>query len=129
MTTTTTPLDKIKPAGRADTIIYMPYYAKTKHNWLPYAISLYHQGALEGKRSIEGGESISFVASWYVSKLPSELTRCRLQFDGQAELSYELTLSNSEFIDYLIDVVADYKRSHLIDFPREFYRKLLRFDQ
>jgi hypothetical protein len=106
----------------------MPYYAKTKHNWLPYAISLYRQGSLEGERIVEGGESIPFVASWYVSKLPSELTRCRLQFDGQAELSYEITLSNSEFIDFLIDVIINFKRSHLTDFPREFYRKLLRFD-
>ncbi|MBE9167916.1 hypothetical protein IQ238_10425 [Pleurocapsales cyanobacterium LEGE 06147] len=121
-------IEELKPAGRADVIIYMPYYAKTKHNWLPYAISLYRQGSLEGKRIVEGGESIPFVASWYVSKLPSELTRCRLQFDGQAELSYEVTLSNSEFIDFLIDVIINFKRSHLTDFPREFYRKLLRFD-
>jgi len=122
-------IEELKPAGRADVIIYMPYYAKTKHNWLPYAISLYRQGSLEGERIVEGGESIPFVASWYVSKLPSELTRCRLQFDGQAELSYEVTLSNSEFIDFLIDVIINFKRSHLTDFPREFYRKLLRFDQ
>jgi hypothetical protein len=122
-------IEELKPAGRADVIIYMPYYAKTKHNWLPYAISLYRQGSLEGERIVQGGESIPFVASWYVSKLPSELTRCRLQFDGKAELSYEVTLSNSEFIDFLIDVIINFKRSHLSDFPREFYRKLLRFDQ
>jgi hypothetical protein len=121
-------LEDLKPAGRAEFIIYMPYYAKTKHNWLPLAISLYRQGALEGKRVIEGGESIPFVASWFVSKLPSELTRCRLQFDGQADLSYEVTLSNSEFIDYLIDVIINFKRSQLTDFPAEFYRKLLRFE-
>lgn len=121
-------IEELKPAGRADVIIYMPYYAKTKHDWLPYAISLYRQGSLEGNRIVEGGESIPFVASWYVSKLPSELTRCRLQFDGQAELSYEVTLSNSEFIDFLIDVIINFKRSHLTDFPSQFYRKLLRFD-
>ena len=121
-------IENLKPAGRADVVIYMPYYAKNKHSWLPYAISLYRQGSLEGKRNIEGGEPIPFVASWYVSKLPSELTRCRLQFDGQAELSYETTVSNSEFIDYLIDVIIDFKSSHSTDFPREFYRKLLKFD-
>ena len=120
-------IEKLKPAGRGDVIIYMPYYAKNKHSLLPYAISLYSKGSLEGHRAIEGGEPIPFVASWYVSKLPSELTRCRLQFDGQVELSYETTLSNSEFIDYLIDVIIDFKSSHLTDFPREFYRKLLRF--
>ena len=121
-------IEALKPAGKAAVVIYMPYYAKNKHNWLPYAISLYRQGALEGKREVQGAEAIPFVASWYVSKLPSELTRCRLQFDGQAELSYEVTLSNSEFIDYLIDVIMNFKRSHFTDFPRSFYRKLLRFE-
>lgn len=120
-------IEKLKPAGRGDVIIYMPYYAKNKHSWLPYAISLYREGSLEGKREIDGGESIPFVASWYISKLPSELTRCRLLFNQQAELSYETTLSNSEFIDYLIDVIVEFKSSHLTDFPRDFYRKLLKF--
>ncbi|MDJ0742238.1 MAG: hypothetical protein QNJ32_02630 [Xenococcaceae cyanobacterium MO_167.B27] len=121
-------IESLKPAGRANVVIYIPYYSKNKHNWLPYAISLYQTGSLEGKRIIEGGESIPFVASWYVSKLPSELTRCRLQFDGQAELSYEVTLSNSEFVDYLIDVIINFKRSHFTDFPGSFYRKLLKFE-
>jgi hypothetical protein len=122
-------IEELKPVGRGDVIIYMPYYSKNKHDSLPVAISLYRQGSLEGQRVIEGGDNIPFVASWYVSKLPSELTRCRLQFDGQADLSYEVTLSNSEFIDYLIDVIINFKRSHLTDFPSEFYRKLLRLDQ
>ncbi len=122
-------IEELKPAVRADVVLYMPYYSKNKHNWLPFAISLYRQGSLEGKRTIEGGEGIPFVASWYISKLPSELTRCRFQFEGQAELSYEVTLSNSEFIDYLIDVIINFKRSHLTDFPNEFYRKLLRFER
>ncbi|MEM7590873.1 MAG: type IV pilus biogenesis protein EbsA [Cyanobacteria bacterium P01_A01_bin.83] len=121
-------IEKIKPAGRADVIIYVPYYSKNKHSWLPQAIALYREASLEGERQIEGGESIPFVASWYVSKLPSELTRCRLQFDGQAELSYEVTLSNSEFIDYLIDVIMNFKHTNTTDFPRGFYRKLLRFE-
>ncbi len=121
-------IDELKPAGRADVVIYIPYYAKTKHDKLAHAIALYRQGSLEGQRQIEGGESIPFVASWYVSKLPSELTRCRLQFDSQAELNYEVTLSNSEFIDYLIDVIINFKRSKVTDFPGSFYRKLLRFE-
>ncbi len=121
-------IEQIKPAGQADVIIYVPYYPKNKHSWLPHAIALYREASLEGERQVEGGESIPFVATWYVSKLPSELTRCRLQFDGQAELSYEVTLSNSEFIDYLIDVIMNFKRSNTTDFPRDFYRKLLRFE-
>jgi hypothetical protein len=121
-------IEQIKPASRADVVIYVPYYAKNKHNWLPRAIGLYREASLEGERQVEGGESIPFVATWYVSKLPSELTRCRLQFNGQAELSYEVTLSNSEFIDYLIDVIINFERSKITDFPRDFYRKLLRFE-
>lgn len=123
-----TALETLKPAKKQDVVIYIPYYAKNKQNWLPYALSLYQQGALEGDRQIEGGRSIPFVASWFVSKLPMELTRCRLQFEGQAELSYEVTLSNSEFIDYLIEVVVEFKRARATDFPRKFYRKLLHFE-
>jgi hypothetical protein len=122
-------IEQLQPAGKSDVVVYMPYYAKNKHNWLPYAITLYRQGSLEGSRHIEGGESIPFIATWFVSRLPSELTRCRLQFDGQADLSYEITISNSEFIDYLIDVVNNFKTVRLTDFPRGFYRKLLRFDE
>ena len=121
-------IEELKPAGKADVIIYVPYYSKNKHTWLPHAIALYREASLEGERQIEGGESIPFIATWYVSKLPSELTRCRLQFNGQAELSYEVTLSNSEFIDYLIDVIINFKHSKTTDFPRGFYRKLLRFE-
>jgi hypothetical protein len=84
---------------------------------------------LEGKRRIEAGDGISLAASWYVSKLPSELTRCRVQFEGQAELSYEITILNSEFIDYLIDLIFIFRESKEVDFPQAFYRKLLRFDE
>jgi hypothetical protein len=89
---------------------------------------LYQQGRLEGQRRIEGGEGITFAASWYVSKLPSELTRCRIQFDGQAELSYEMTILNAEFIDYLIEVINIKKDTKVVDFPQSFYRKLLKID-
>jgi hypothetical protein len=122
-------LGQLEPATKADVIVYMPYYPKDKHNVLPYAISLYQQGYLEGSRQIEASDAIPFVASWYVSKLPSELTRCRLQFDGQAELSYEITVLNSEFIDYLIEVISTFKEISAIDFPQKFYRKLLRYEE
>ncbi|MGF1478443.1 MAG: type IV pilus biogenesis protein EbsA [Cyanophyceae cyanobacterium] len=124
-----TAINELQPAKPGDTSIYLPYYSKDKHNLLPYAISLYKQGSLEGQRRIEGGEDIPFVATWYISTLPSELTRCRIQFDGQAELSYEATILNAEFIDYLISIVKKFQRSRLTDFPRAFYRKLLRFDE
>lgn len=118
--------NQLDPADKAGVNVYQPYYPKDKHAALPYALTLYAQGYLEGKRQIEGGDSIPFVASWYVSKLPSELTRCRLQFDGQADLSYEVTLSNAEFVDYLINAISKFKTSNVADFPKNFYRKLLR---
>ncbi|MEQ8536761.1 MAG: hypothetical protein RIB93_04760 [Coleofasciculus sp. D1-CHI-01] len=119
-------IEKLQPAEKAAVGVYMPYYQGAKRNALPLAISLYQQGSLEGNRRIEGGESIPFVATWFVSKLPSEPTRCRLQFDGNAELSYEVTLPNSEFINYLIEIILNFKRTRLTDFSQTFYRKLLR---
>jgi hypothetical protein len=123
-----TTIDRLEPAGKGDVIIYMPYYPKDKHSILPYALTLYSLGHLEGQRRIEGGEGIPFVSTWFVSKLPAELTRCRLQFDGQAELSYEVTISNSEFVNYLMDTIKISKEAGSVDFPQTFYRKLLRFD-
>jgi hypothetical protein len=120
-------LDLLEPASQDEVLVYQPYYPKDKHSSLPYALSLYNQGFVEGTRQIEGGEAIPFVASWYVSKLPSELSRCRLQFNGQAELSYEMTILNAEFIDYLIDAIKISKKTKILDFPQDFYRKLLKY--
>jgi hypothetical protein len=121
-------LEQLEAANKSEVIVYMPYYPKDKHGILPYAITLYNQGFLEGARYIEGSTHIPFAASWYVSKLPAELTRCRIQFDGQADLSYEITILNAEFIDYLIDVIKNSKQFGAADFSQGFYRKLLRFD-
>jgi hypothetical protein len=123
---TMTTIEQLSPAAPGEVLVYQPYHPKEKHKVLPYALSLYYQGHLEGTRRIEGSTGIPFVASWYVSKLPSELTRCRLQFEGQAELSYEITILNAEFIDHLIDAITIFKESNLLDFPQGFYRKLLR---
>jgi hypothetical protein len=118
-------LEKMQPAAKGEVMIYMPYYPQNKHGFLPYAITLYHQASLEGKRIIEGGEGIPFIATWSRAKLPSEMTRCRLQFDNNADYSYEVSLTNSEFIEYLIEVIRSNKLSGSVDFPQPFYRKLL----
>ncbi len=123
------PLEQLKPAAKADAMMYVPYFQGQKRQLLPLAIGLYQQGSLEGERSIEGGESIPFVATWYVSKLPADLTLCRLQFDGNADLSYEVNMQNSEFVDYLIETIANYRRTRKADFSRAFYRKLLRLEE
>jgi hypothetical protein len=121
-------IEQLQPANPRDVNVYTPYYHGSKRGALPYAISLYQKGSLEGLRKIEGGESIPFVASWSVSSLPADLTRCRMQFDGNAELSYEIILANFEYVDFLIDVIINFKRSRLADFSQSFYRKLLRLD-
>lgn len=122
-------IDKIQPADNRAVGVYMPYYAASKRTLLPYAISLYQKGSLEGHRKIEGGEGIPFLATWFVSSLPADMTRCRLQFDGNADLTYEVTLANFEFVEFLIDVIMNYRRTHLTDFSQAFYRKLLRLDE
>lgn len=122
-------IDKIQPANKQSVGVYIPYYQGTKRNLLPLAIGLYKQGSLEGERRIEGGESIPFIATWNVSALPADLVRCRMQFDGNAELSYEVMMANFEFVDFLCDVIISFKRSKLADFSQTFYRKLLRMDE
>jgi len=123
-------IEQLQPASKVDVEVYRPYYpSKEKQKLLPIALSLYQQGKVEGQRIIEGGQGLEFVATWYVSKLPSELTRCRVQFEGQADLSYEITILNSEFIDYLIDLLSIHAEVKIADFPQNFYKKLLRFDE
>ncbi|NES20910.1 MAG: hypothetical protein F6K41_18745 [Symploca sp. SIO3E6] len=122
-------IEKLQPADKGAVGVYMPYYQGAKRNLLPLAISLYQKGSLEGQRRIEGGDGIPFIATWFVSKLPAEMTRCRFQFDGNAELSYEVSMANSEFINYLIEVIMNFRRSRVTDFSQTFYRKLLRIEE
>jgi hypothetical protein len=122
-------IDKLQPAPSQQVNVYSPYYPQQgKRSVLPYAISLYQKGSLEGERKIEGGDSIPFIATWNVSSLPADLTRCRLQFDGNSELSYELMMANFEFIDFLIEVILTFKRQRFTDFSQTFYRKLMRYE-
>ncbi|NEP63445.1 MAG: hypothetical protein F6K31_42195 [Symploca sp. SIO2G7] len=122
-------IEKLQPADKGAVGVYMPYYQGAKRNVLPLAISLYQKGSLEGQRRIEGGDGIPFIATWFVSKLPAEMTRCRFQFDGNAELSYEVSMANSEFINYLIEVIMNFRRSRVTDFSQTFYRRLLRIEE
>jgi hypothetical protein len=52
-----------------------------------------------------------------------------MQFDGNADQSYELLMQSSEFVDFLIDVVLNFQRTRITDFSKAFYRKLLRVDE
>jgi hypothetical protein len=121
-------LSSLQPAPNRDVTMYLPYYQGTKRDLLPLAMSLYQLGNFEGERGIEGGANIPFVTTWSVSALPADLTRCRIQFNSDADLTYEVTLTNFEYIGFLIDVLTNYKRSSMADFPKPFYRKLLKLD-
>ncbi|PLZ94993.1 hypothetical protein CI592_22680, partial [Fischerella thermalis CCMEE 5328] len=46
-----------------------------------------------------------------------------------AELSYEVMMASFEFINFLIEMMENYKRYRLTDFSQSFYRKLLRIDE
>ena len=118
-------IQQLQPASQQNVGVYLPYFQGTKRSMLPLAISLYQTGVLEGKRQIEGSDSIPFVATWHVSTLPSDLTRCRVQFEGNAELSYEIMMQTSELVDFLIEVLLNFKRDRTTDFSQAFYRKLL----
>ena len=122
------PIADIQPASKQDVGVYLPYYQGNKRKALPYAISLYKRGNLEGERVIEGGESIAFLATWNVSMLPADLTRCQMQFDGDSDLTYEITMATFGFVDFLIDVITAIRLRRTPDFSKAFYRKLLRMD-
>jgi hypothetical protein len=118
---------ELKAAPPQEVSIYMPYYREpNKRQALPYAISLYKQGEITGERHIEGSPAVSFMAVWRVANLPSDLVLCRLTFEGDADMSYEMTLENSEFVGYLIEVVSSIRDKGYVDFPQIFYSKLFR---
>ncbi|OIP69691.1 MAG: hypothetical protein AUK48_14350 [Oscillatoriales cyanobacterium CG2_30_44_21] len=118
---------ELKAAAPQEVSIYMPYYREpNKRQALPYAISLYKQGEITGERHIEGSPAISFTAVWRVANLPSDLVLCRVTFDGDADMTYEITLENSEFVGYLIEVVSSIRDKDFADFPQIFYSKLFR---
>ncbi len=122
-------LDRIPPASPQAVSLYAPYAAQAnRRSLLPAALGLYGQGCLEGERRIEAGDPIPFVASWFVRDLPSDQTRCRLCFNGDGDLSFELTLPNHEFINALIDLLQGYQSQHRVDFDTGFYRRLLAYE-
>ncbi len=122
-------LEQLQPASGQQASVYLPYIQGNKRNGLPYAISLYQKGVLEGHRKIEGSDHVPFIATWNVATLPSDLTRCRIQFDSNAELSYELIMASFEFISFLIELIENNKRYRVIDFSQAFYRKLLHIEE
>jgi len=124
-------LKELKPAQPNIVNIFLPYYHNNKRNILPFALNLYQRGNLEGERQIIGSDNIPFVATWSVNKniLPSDLTRCRIQFDRNSEYSYEITIATSEFVNYLIELILISQRDGIWDFSKSFYYRLLQVRQ
>jgi hypothetical protein len=123
-------LEQLQPAPTKDVNIYVPYYRdQQQREMLPLAISLYQQGNFEGQRMIEEKEGIPFIATWNISNLPADLSRCTVQFENNADLSYEITIINFEFIGHLLEVLKSHRRSRIADFSKPFYRKLLGLDE
>ena len=87
-------IQQLQPSNQQDIRVYLPYFQGNKRNILPLAISLFKKGVLEGQRKIEGGDGIPFITTWNVSTLPADLIRCRIQFEGNAELSYEILMQS-----------------------------------
>jgi hypothetical protein len=121
-------IDQLQAVNKEQTTVYIPYIQLSKRNLLPYALSLYQKGVLEGYRKIESGNNIPFVATWNITTLPSDLIRCRMQFDRNPELTYEVMMTNFEFVSFLIELLENHKQYRCIDFSQSFYRKLLRTD-
>lgn len=124
-------LEKLQPAEQNAITIFKPYFQGKKRDILPWAITLYKQGHLEGERQIIDGDNVPFVVSWPTkdSLIPSAMTRCQMQFDGNPELSYELLIANYQLIGYLMEVIVNYNSGRGVDFPRSFYSKLLQRDK
>ena len=118
---------ELSKASEQEVIPYKPSYRDTlRQQALPYAISLDKQGEMAGERRIEGGVSISYTAVWRVTSLLFDNVICRVTFDGDADMSYEIDVQNAEFVGYLIDVVANLKDKSYADFSQAFYSKLFR---
>jgi hypothetical protein len=122
--------EQLQPASNKDVNVYVPYYRDAQQrSMLPVAIALYQRGNFEGQRLIEGELGVPFVASWNVSNLPADLSRCTIRFDNNADFSYEMTIINFEFISHLLEVLGNYRRYRVADFSKAFYRKLLGLEE
>ncbi|MFS8868179.1 type IV pilus biogenesis protein EbsA [Synechococcus sp. H65.1] len=119
---------QVEPASPPEVALYQPYYALARRQYLALAVGLYKKGSLEGQRPIEGDKPVPFLASWPVLPLPSDLTVVQVIFDQDPDLTYQLSLANYEFVDYLIDVVAAMQRGQPPNFTTAFYKKLMRYE-
>jgi hypothetical protein len=119
---------EIQAVPSGDVVIYLPYCKREQHQALPFAISLYRTGKLQGERQVEGSAPIPFSAFWKVSTLPVDPVICTVVFTNEVneEFKYEIELQNLQVVKYLVDVILLDRATQIVDFPQAFYAQLFR---
>lgn len=119
---------EIQAAPSVDVVVYLPYCKREQHQALPFAISLYRIGKLQGERQVEGSTPIPFSAFWKVSTLPSDPVICTVIFTNEVneEFKYEVELQNLQVVKYLVDVILLDRATQIVDFSQAFYAQLFR---
>jgi hypothetical protein len=121
------PLD-IQAAPTGDVVLYLPYCKRDQQQALPYGISLYKIGSLQGERQVEGSSPVPFSAFWKVSTLPVDPIICTVIFTNEVneEYKYEIELQSLQLVNYLIEVIILDRETQVVDFSQAFYVKLFR---
>lgn len=118
----------IQAAPTGDVVLYLPYCKREQQQALPYAISLYKMGTLQGERQVEGSAPIPFSAFWKVSTLPVDPVICTVVFTNEIseEYKYEIELQSLQVVRHLIDVIILDRETQVVDFSQAFYAELFR---
>lgn len=118
----------IQAAPSGDVVLYLPYCKREQQQALPYAISLYRVGSLQGERQVEGSSAIPFSAFWKVSTLPVDPIICTIIFTNEVneEYKYEIELLNHQLVKYLVDVIIRDRETQVVDFSQALYAQLFR---
>lgn len=121
------PLD-IQASPTGDVVLYLPYCKRDQQQALPYGISLYKIGNLQGERQVEGSSPVPFSAFWKVSTLPVDPIICTVIFTNEVneEYKYEIELQSLQLVNYLIEVIILDRETQVVDFSQAFYVKLFR---
>jgi hypothetical protein len=118
----------IQAAPTGDIVLYLPYCKREQQQALPYAISLYKTGTLQGERQVEGASPVPFSAFWKVSTLPIDPVICTVVFTNEVneEYKYEIELQSLQVVRHLIDVILLDRQTQIVDFSQAFYAELFR---
>lgn len=121
------PLD-IQAAPTGDVVLYLPYCKRDQQQALPYGISLYKTGYIQGERQVEGSSPIAFSAFWKASTLPVDPIICTVIFTNEIneEYKYEIELQSLQLVNYLIELIILNRETQIVDFSQGFYVKLFR---